>query len=41
MSSMTSSAEAIADAVGNVVSLSQTTEQGVQTVKSQVGRFVL
>ena len=41
MSSMTSSAESIADAVGNVVSLSQTTEQGVQTVKSQVGRFVL
>lgn len=41
MSSMTSSAESIADAVENVVSLSKTTEQGVQTVKSQVGRFVL
>lgn len=41
MSSMTSSAEEIGDAVGNVVALSKTTEQGVQTVKAQVGRFVL
>lgn len=41
MSSMTSSAEEIGDAVGNVVSLSKTTEQGVQTVKTQIGRFVL
>ena len=41
MSKMTSSAEEIGDAVGNVVSLSKTTEQGVQTVKAQIGRFVL
>ena len=41
MSKMTSSAEEIGEAVGNVVSLSKTTEQGVQTVKSQIGRFVL
>ena len=41
MSNMTSSAEEIGDAVGNVVSLSKTTEQGVQTVKAQIGRFVL
>lgn len=41
MYKMTSSAEEIGDAVGNVVSLSKTTEQGVQTVKSQIGRFVL
>lgn len=41
MSRMTSSAEEIGEAVGNVVALSKTTEQGVQTVKSQIGRFVL
>ena len=41
MSKMTSSAEEIGEAVGNVVSLSKTTEQGVQTVKAQIGRFVL
>ncbi|MEE0132902.1 MAG: methyl-accepting chemotaxis protein [Treponema sp.] len=41
MSKMTSSTEEIGEAVGNVVSLSKTTEQGVQTVKSQIGRFVL
>ncbi len=41
MSSMTTNAEAIADAVDNVVSLSKTTDQGVQTVKNQIGRFVL
>ena len=41
MYKMTSSAEEIGDAVGNVVSLSKTTEQGVQTVKAQIGRFVL
>ena len=41
MSRMTSSAEEIGEAVGNVVALSKTTEQGVQTVKAQIGRFVL
>ncbi|MBO7163139.1 MAG: MCP four helix bundle domain-containing protein [Spirochaetaceae bacterium] len=41
MSKMTSSAEEIGEAVGNVVALSKTTEQGVQTVKAQIGRFVL
>ena len=41
MYKMTSSAEEIGDAVGNVVSLSKTTEQGVQTVKAQISRFVL
>ena len=41
MDNMTSSAKEIGAAVGNVVTLSQTTEQGVQTVKAQIGRFVL